>query len=184
MSLQEARRSWCSGAVVHPAGHWAWRRHRPVRSQEHPRRNGPRLARFVHRCPPEPVSPRLSAGIYDLTIMDDAAVRARAENMLDRYPVLRRIYSADFLERLVPDRWNLDNHLVWLLTDTAGEFATCFWAEVSDDLATLAQVGAFEVFRTQSPPDGPHRGTVGQDRTRTCRVDATEGARRHPGAAH
>ncbi len=84
--------------------------------------------------------------IYDLAIMDDAAVRARADNVLDRYPVLRRIYSADFLERLVPDRRNLDNHLLWLLTDTAGDFATGFWAEVSDDLAMLAQVGAFEAF--------------------------------------
>src|SRR3989304_2155642 len=105
--------------------------------------------------------------IYDLTIMDDAAVRARAENMLDRYPVLRRIYSADFLERLVPDRWNLDNHLVWLLTDTAGEFATCFWAEGSAAPPPPARVGALEVFRTQIPPDGPLRGTVGQDRPRT-----------------
>ena len=83
---------------------------------------------------------------FDLAIMDNTSVRPRVENMLDRYPVMRRIYSADFLERLVPDRQNLDNHLLWLLADTAGDFATDFWAEVSADLAAFAHVGAFEAF--------------------------------------
>lgn len=79
--------------------------------------------------------------------MDDLSVRARVERTLDRRPALRRLYDAPFLDWLVPDRRNLDNHLLLLLADTEDDFANHFWAEVSADLVALEDAGAFEVFR-------------------------------------
>lgn len=84
--------------------------------------------------------------IYDLVIVDEQSIRARVEKTLTRYPVLRRIYDRQFLEGLIPDRQNLDNHLLLLLADTEDSFATGFWTEVSNDLVMLEDAGAFEVF--------------------------------------
>ncbi len=84
--------------------------------------------------------------IYDLAIMDDVSVRARVEKTLAQHPSLRRLYSPQFLDSLVPDRQNLDNHLLLLLADTVDSFATGFWTDISNDLAVLEDVRAFEVF--------------------------------------
>lgn len=85
--------------------------------------------------------------IYDLAIMDDASVRDRVEKMLAHFPALRRIFCTEFLDSLIPDRQNLDNHLLLLLADTEDSFATRFWTEVSNDLLILQDAQAFEVFR-------------------------------------
>src|SRR3990170_2297562 len=90
--------------------------------------------------------PDQDINIYDLAIMDDAAVRYRVEKMLNRYPALIRIYDIQFVDELIPDRRNLDNHLLLLLADTEDDFAVRFWDEVSADLAALEDAGAFGVF--------------------------------------
>jgi hypothetical protein len=78
--------------------------------------------------------------------MDDASVRVRVDKTLSKFPTLRRIYTSSFLDALVPDRQNLNNHLLLLLADTEDSFSSAFWSEVSDDLIALEDVGAFKVF--------------------------------------
>jgi hypothetical protein len=87
--------------------------------------------------------------IYDLAIMDDASVRVRVEKTLSKFPALRRIYTSSFLDGLIRDRQNLNNHLLLLLADTEGPFTPAFWSQVSDDLIALEDVGAFKVFRSK-----------------------------------
>lgn len=104
---------------------------------------------------PRPVpGPEDGINIYDLAFMGDAPVRARVEKTLALYPELRRIYAPEFLSRLIPDRRNMDNHLLLLLTDVEDPFPRQFWVEVQADLLILQDSLAFDVFKPKLSQTG------------------------------
>ncbi len=61
------------------------------------------------------------------------------------FPALNRIYDVSFLAT-VSQEPGLDNHLLWLLAQPGGEYATDYWRSLLDDLDLLEPEGAWHGF--------------------------------------
>lgn len=85
--------------------------------------------------------------IFELADLDEASAYAAIEQTWRHFPQLRNFYDDDFIRRLVPRRRNLDNFLLLMLVQPGEEFPQKFWTSVIADLDSLADEGAWALFK-------------------------------------
>ncbi|MDE2480814.1 MAG: hypothetical protein KGN02_01320 [bacterium] len=83
--------------------------------------------------------------IYDLRHLSLTDARALVYQTLDQHPILRRIFSEQYIDALIRRR-NHENYLLLQLVRPSDEHTQRMWAMIEEDLTLLAPEGSFEHF--------------------------------------
>jgi hypothetical protein len=88
----------------------------------------------------------MKLNIFDLKKIDGKFLLGLIHQTVEEFPILKQIYTEEFLQEIVKDRYHFNNYLLWLLSSKE-PYTKATWNEISKSLLLLVDSNGLVHFK-------------------------------------
>ena len=88
----------------------------------------------------------MKLNIFDLKKIDGNFLLGLIHQTVEEFPILKQIYTEEFLQEIVKDRYHFNNYLLWLLSSKE-PYTKATWNEISKSLLLLVDSNGLVHFK-------------------------------------